>query len=310
MATPSLRQGYLAAFSAVAIWSGFMLVARAGGHSGLTPYDLLGLRLAIASLLLCFLGLPPRESWRDGRLWLLAVIGCIGFCLLCYSAVQWVPAAHAALLIPGLQPFLMALLLLCTGQGWPQRRQGPGYLLMALGVLLLALPLLQGHAGSRQWLGDGMLLLASLLWAVYGLLARRWQLPAWQLTAFVTLASAVLYLPVYLLWLPKGLGQVSLATVAGLGLFHAVVPAIVGMLVYLRAVSVLGPARISALMALIPVLTGLLAVPALGEALSLPLAAALCSVSLGAWLVAREGLPAGRARLAATTFNKEQTCRT
>ncbi|MFC3531504.1 DMT family transporter [Vogesella facilis] len=310
MATLSLRQGYLAAFAAVAIWSGFMLVARAGGHSGLTPYDLLGLRLAIASLLLCGLGLPPRASWCDGRLWLLAVIGCIGFCLLCYSAVQWVPAAHAALLIPGLQPFLMALLLLLTGQGWPPARQWPGYALMALGVLLLALPLLQGHGGGQHWLGDGLLLAASLLWALYGLLARRWQLPAWQLTAFVTLASAVLYLPVYLLWLPKGLAQVPLATVATLGLFHAVVPAIVGMLVYLRAVSVLGPARISALMALIPVLTGVLAVPALGETLSPALAGALLSVSLGAWLVARGALPGRAAAVAATTFHKEQTCRT
>lgn len=310
MATLTLRQGYLAAFSAVAIWSGFMLVARAGGQSGLTPYDLLGLRLAIASLLLCGLGLPPRASWRDGRLWLLALIGCIGFCLLCYSAVQWVPAAHAALLIPGLQPFVMALLLLLSGQGWPPVRQWPGYVLMALGVLLLALPLLQGLAEGRQWLGDSLLLAASLLWALYGLLARRWQLPVWQLTAFVTLASAVLYLPVYLLWLPKGLGQVPLLTVAGLGLFHAVVPAIVGMLVYLRAVSVLGPVRMSALMALIPVLTGVLAVPLLAEPLSPALAAALLCVSLGAWLVARSSSSSRGSPLAAVIRNKEQTCRT
>ncbi|WP_174872984.1 DMT family transporter [Vogesella oryzae] len=309
MTSLSLRQGYLAAFAAVAIWSGFMLVARAGGHSGLTPYDVLGLRLAIASLLLCFLGLPPRASWRDGRLWLLALIGCIGFCLLCYSAVQWVPAAHVALLIPGLQPFLMALLLVLGGQGWPPARQWPGYGLMALGVGLLALPLLQGLAATQQWLGDGLLLAASLLWALYGMLARRWQLPAWQLTAFVTLASAVLYLPVYLLWLPKGLGQVPLGTVVGLGIFHAVVPAIVGMLVYLRAVNALGAARMSALMALIPVLTGMLAVPLLGEPLDAALAAALLCVSVGAWLVARSG-QGGSTRLAANTFSKEQTCRT
>ncbi len=309
MATLTLRQGYAAAFAAVAIWSCFMLVARAGGHSGLTPYDLLALRLAVASLLLCLLGLPPRASWRDSRLWLLALIGCIGFCLLCYSAVQWVPAAHAALLIPGLQPFLMALLLLFSGQGWPQRRQWPGYALMAAGVVLLALPLLQGAGSGRQWLGDGLLLAASLLWALYGLLARRWLLPAWPLTAFVTLASAVLYLPVYLLWLPKALGQVPLPVVAGLALFHATVPAIIGMLVYLRAVSVLGPARMSALMALIPVLTGLLAVPLLGESLTPALTAALCSVSLGAWLVARVRL-AERPDAVTTPFHKEQTCRT
>ena len=43
----STRQGYLAAFGAVLIWSGFILVSRMGGISPLLSYDL------ILSLLWC-----------------------------------------------------------------------------------------------------------------------------------------------------------------------------------------------------------------------------------------------------------------
>lgn len=292
MQSPSLRQGYLAAIATLLLWSSFMLVSRLGGKSALTGFDLLALRLVTASVLLVLLApLPTRAQWRDGRLWLLALLGCIAFCLLCYGAVKWVPAAHVALLIPGMQPFLMALLLILSGQGWPQRRTWPGYALMALGMLLLAWPLLRGQALATQWLGDGLLLLASLLWALYALLGKRWGYAPWLLTRFVSLASALLYLPLYWLWLPKGLAQAGWSTIIGQALYHGIFPAIVAMLCYLRAVAVLGPARLSALMALIPVLTGIAAVPLLDEPLSAGLAGALLSVSLGAWWVSRPAPP-------------------
>ena len=183
------RHGYLYLFACLLLWSGFMLMARLGGKTPLTAYDLLALRLGTASVVLLCLPRPPLAAWRDRRLWLLALIGCIGFCLLCYSAVRWVPAAHLALLVAGIQPFMMALLLLLLGQGWPQRAARPGYAVMSLGLGLLAWPLFAGQALPGQWLGDGMLLTAGVLWALYALLAKRWGYAPWLLTSFVTLAS-------------------------------------------------------------------------------------------------------------------------
>lgn len=303
------RRGYVYILACVLLWSSFMLIARLGGKTPLTPYDVLALRLATASAVLCWLPRPPAAAWRDAAMWGLALIGCVAFCLLCYGAVRWVPAAHLALLVAGLQPFLLALLLLLWRQGWPQRATWPGYALMALGLLLLAWPLFAGQAAPGQWLGDGMLLLAGVLWALYALLAKRRPYDAWQMTSFVTLASALLYLPVYLLWLPKGLAQTPWPVIVGQALFHGISPAIVAMLCYLRAVALLGPSRVAALMALIPVVAGVAAVPLLHEPLTPALAGALLSVSLGAWWVAR---PASveRGRGLRPTLTEEKPCRT
>jgi drug/metabolite transporter (DMT)-like permease len=294
------RKGYVYLFACLLLWSSFMLMARLGGKTPLTAYDLLALRLGTASAVLLWLPRPAWAAWRDARLWLLALIGCIGFCLLCYGAVRWVPAAHVALLVAGIQPFLMALLLVLAGQGWPQRAAWPGYAVMALGLGLLAWPLFAGQALPGQWLGDGMLLTAGVLWALYALLAKRWGYAPWLLTSFVTLASTLLYLPVYLLWLPKGLAETPWPMIVSQALFHGISPAILAMLCYLRAVALLGPSRVAALMALIPVMTGVAAVPLLNEPLTATLAAALLSVSLGAWWVSRPvPAPAPAARPAA-----------
>ena len=314
MSARDLRHGYLAAAASVLLWSSFMLVSRLAGKSALTAFDLLALRLGTATvLLLCLAPLPARRHWRDYRLWLLAVTGCVLFCLLCYSAVHWVPAAHLGLLIPGIQPFLVALLLLLGGHGLPARATWPGYALMALGMLLLGWPLFSGTALPGQAFGDAMLLLASLLWAVYALLCKRWQYEPWLLTRFVTLASALLYLPLYGWFLPHGLALTPWPVIIGQALFHGVFPAIVAMLCYLRAVAQLGPSRVAALMALIPVLTGVAAVPLLDEALGMTLALALLSVSLGVWWVARAMAPAGNQQGGGTglppQIKEQQACR-
>ena len=150
---------------------------------------------------------------------------------------------------------------------------------------------------------------SSLAWAIYSVLARKWAYDPWTLTRFVALASALVFLPVYLLWLPKGLAQTPWPVIAGQALFHGISPAIVAMLCYLRAVALLGPSRVAALMALIPVVAGVAAVPLLHEPLTPALAGALLSVSLGAWWVAR---PASveRGRGLRPTLTEEKPCRT
>ena len=51
--------------------------------------------------------------------------------------------------------------------------------------------------------GDALILASSTAWALYGLLARHWGFAPWLLTRFVALASALAFLPLYLLFLPK-----------------------------------------------------------------------------------------------------------
>ncbi|AXE30027.1 EamA/RhaT family transporter [Chromobacterium phragmitis] len=288
MSSLTIRQGYLAAAGAVAIWTGFNIVSRLAGKSALAGTDILALRVGTAALVLLAFGGLPRGALRDARLWLLTLLGGLGVSLFSYCAFKYAPAAHGGLLLPGLQPFLVALAAWPLLGERPQRRKLPGYALIALGLALSALPTLGAGGSGQVWIGDAMLLAASISWAAFGVLARRWGYAAWPLTRAITIMAALLYLPVYLLWLPKHLAEAPWGMLVFQALYQGVGAAILAMLLYLRAAAALGAVKMGVLFALIPILAGLLASPLLGEPLTASLAAGLASVSLGAWLAARE----------------------
>jgi drug/metabolite transporter (DMT)-like permease len=284
--------GYLAAAGTVAIWTGFILVSRMGGKSALTPYDTLALRLGTAALLLLpFAGSLPRGAWRDGRLWALAMMGGLLYGVLAFAAFKFAPAAHGAILLPGIQPFLIAAVAWSFSGARPGGASIAGLVFIGVGIACVARHELVGHGSwtPELLIGDALLLGSSLAWAIYSVLARKWAYDPWTLTRFVALASALVFLPVYLLWLPKALDAVPPSMLALQGLYQGVAVTIVAMVLFLKAVAVLGAQRTGALVALVPVLAGVMAAPLLGEALSGWLIAGLLFVSAGAFVAVRTG---------------------
>ena len=290
--------GYLAAAGTVAIWSGFILVSRLGGKTALTPYDVLALRLGTAALLLLpFAGSLPASAWRDGKLWVLALAGGLLYGVLVYAGFKSAPAAHGAILLPGLQPFLIAAVAWTITGARPGRGRMLGLAGIGVGIACVAAPYFIGGSWSAATVeGDALFLGASLVWAIYSVLAKRWGYSAWTLTRFVALASAVLFLPVYALWLPKALDEVPTSMLLVQGLYQGIGPTIVAMLLFLKAVEILGPERTGAMIALVPVLAGVAAAPLLGEPLTAPLIAGLAFVSAGAFTAARPLPSANRNR--------------
>ncbi|MBH1987148.1 MAG: DMT family transporter [Burkholderiales bacterium] len=284
-----LAIGYVSALATVAIWAGFILISRLGGKSALTGWDIVALRLGTAAVILLPLSLKlPAGTWRDARLWTLAFIGGLLFLILAYAGFKLAPAAHGGILMPGMQPFLvtaLAWLLLGTR---PPRQRVLALMPIALGVACVAYPVVTGaHLGPSTLPGDLLLLGAGLAWATYSVLVKKWVYDAWLLTRFVALASTLMFMPVYLLWLPKGLDQVPASMLVLQALYQGIGPTIVAMILFLKAVSILGAERMGALVALVPVLAGLGAVPLLDEPLTPWLVAGLALVSTGAWLASR-----------------------
>lgn len=288
-AAPRLWHGYAAALATVVIWAGFILVSRLGGKTGLTGWDIVALRLGVASLVMLPLSLRlPAVTWRDPKLWALAVIGCLGFLIFVYLGFKLAPAAHGGILIPGMQPFLVTAIAWVLLGARPSRQRLWALVPIALGVTCMAAPVVAGLGQGPSTLGGDLLLLTgSLCWATYSVLVRKWVYDAWLLTRFVTIASALLFLPVYALALPKGLHTVPTSMLLLQGLYQGLGPAILAMVLFLHAVKTLGAERTGALVALVPVMAGLGAVPLLGEPLTASLVTGLTLVSLGAWLSTR-----------------------
>ena len=294
---PSQLQGYIAALITVVVWAGFILISRLGGKTALTGWDIVALRLGTAALVLLpfSLRLPPG-TWRNPRLWLLTALGGLLFLVLVYAGFKLAPAAHGGILLPGMQPFLVTAMAWWLIGARPDRQRLWGLVPIALGVACVAAPQLLGaHEGPSTALGDAFLLGASVVWAAYSVLVKKWAFAPWLLTRVVAIGSALVYLPIYLLWLPKQLDAVPVSMLVLQGLYQGLGPTIIAMVMFLKAVSILGAERTGALVALVPVLAGLGAVPLLDEPLTGWLVAGLALASVGAFLCAR---PPASARLA------------
>jgi drug/metabolite transporter (DMT)-like permease len=292
-ATPSAAtktmQGYLAGLGTVAIWAGFILISRLGGKSALTGWDIAALRLGVGSLILLpFSFSLPRSVWLDLKLWVLALSGGAVFLVLIYGGLKLAPAVHGGILVPGMQPFLTTLIAWLILGTRPPRQRVIALIPIAAGVLCVAVPTLTGAEIDIATLtGDGLLLAASTLWALYSILAKKWAYSPWILTRFLALASTLVYLPIYLIFCPKGLAETSTSMLLLQGLYQGIGPTILAMLFFLRAVAILGAERTGALISLVPIISGLAAVSVLGEPLSAWLVAGLILVSAGAYLASR-----------------------
>lgn len=284
-----LIRGYIAAAATLIMWSGFSLISRLGGKSVLTPWDIFALRALTASLvLLPFVGSMPARFWRDGRLWTLTFLCSILYCPLAYNGFKYAPASHGGILLSGLQPFLISAVAFLIAGTRPSRMRSVGLLLISVGVACAAMPYFTDWSADSVF-GDLLILGSSILWAFYGVLAARWGYSAWTLTRAVAFGSALVYLPIYALWLPKQLAAAPLSMIVVQALFQGLVATILAMLTYLKAIALLGAERTAAFLALVPIVVGILAVPLLDEALSAWLASAILFVSLGSYIASRYG---------------------
>jgi drug/metabolite transporter (DMT)-like permease len=114
-------------------------------------------------------------------------------------------------------------------------------------------------------LGAALAALAALMWAVFTLVMRRAELEPLHAAALVSVGSLAGYLPLYLAWRGAALAQAPPAELAIQVIFQGVLVTIVSLLLYGRAVAILGASGGAAFGALVPALSALIAIPLLGE---------------------------------------------
>lgn len=284
-ANATAMPAYAAAAGVIVLWTGFILVSRAGATSCLTAWDIIAIRYAVAApLLLILWGVYRRQSLLGVRHLLLAGIGGLGYALMAFAGFASAPAAHAGVLLPGAMPFLAAAWGWALGGQRPARASWPGYAAILAGVGCMAWSL--GGMRTVMW-GDACFLAAAALWTLFAALLRRWN--ADPITAITAVAcwTAVVFLPIWWLFLPSRLAAAPWSGIALQAGYQGVLASVVQMLLFAAAIRRIGPQRMGSLMALVPVGAAILAVPILGEPLSAPTLAALILVGSGAVLVNR-----------------------
>lgn len=249
----------------VLLFSAFTLVSRLGFASSLTLADIAALRFIIAGVLMLPVLFQYGLSgvrWRDAAA--LAFTGGLGFALLAYAGLYLAPAVHGAVLLHGTIPLFTFVLVWVATSPTVETRRGLGLSAIALGILAMVVESIASST-PRQLLGDVALLLASVSWSAYGLLARRIGLAPAHSASIVAVLSMCCFLPLYLVLPGKAILFAPWRELVLQGVFQGVLIGAIGIFIYSRAVATLGAVETALFTAAIPCVTTLAAVLLLGE---------------------------------------------
>ena len=285
-------RGALYGLAAVSIWSGWIVVARLGLRTSLTPWDIAALRFGVAGLLL----LPYVISKglaidRLGLVGLVAIVlGGAAPVFLANSGLLFAPAAHAGALFPGVMPLMVAVLAALLLREEFTTAKKIGFALILPGVAAIAWGS-GGEFGSWQNVGHGLFLGAGLAWAFYTVAMRKARLDGLHAAAISAVGSMLLYLPIFAVMPETTLAGAPWSDMALQAFVQGVLTAILSLLLYGRAVSILGASSGAAFAALCPAMTALLGIPILGEWPMLTDWMAISLISAGVYIVSGGPLP-------------------
>jgi drug/metabolite transporter (DMT)-like permease len=288
--------GALYGLAAASIWSGWIVVARLGLRTSLTPWDIAALRFGVGGvLLLPYLVRRGLAIELLGWVGLAALVfGCgAPMVLLVNAGLLFAPAAHAGALFSGVVPLMVVLLAAPILHEAFTSSKRIGLALVSLGVIGIVWSA-GGTIGTRQNIGHAMFLGGALFWACYTVAMRRARLDGLHAAAIAAVGTMIIYLPVYAVVAGTSLFRAPLADIALQGFVQGFLTAIVSLVLYGRAVRILGASGGAAFPALCPAMTALLAVPILGEWPTTTDWAAIILISSGAYVVSGGPLPGRR----------------
>lgn len=279
----NIQKGYGYALAAALIWSGFILISRLGGISELEPFDVIAIRYITCSLIVLPLWLFKfRFKLLAPKLIASSLIGGLAYALCTFQGFQLAPASHAAVLLPGLMPLFIIVFSFLINREQHPLSKWLGILVITLGIFSLFWPMLIASQGLT--IGHLYFVGGALCWAVYSVLVKRWEIGPWQATVSLAVITCIIYLPFYVTFLPKNLSIAIWPDIALQAFYQGFMATIVQVIFYVRAVQSIGPSSMGAMMAIVPLLSGISAIFIFDEPATPSLISGLVLVSLGAWL--------------------------
>ncbi len=281
-----LFKGFAAAAAVIVIWSGFNIVSRLGGRSPLTPYDMAAIRFVFSGIVCLPFVLTRWRRLKWPRLAVLAAFGGMSYGLFVYSGFSLAPTAHAGILVNGGIPFATALIAWFILGHRPGIRSEFALLVAGLGIVLIGIHSFGQFSGvpAHQWVGDVFFLLAAICYASFGLLLKHWDVSPLEATIGVAVISMVCYTPVYLLFLPKAITTVPLSFILLQGVYQGILAASIAGLLFAYAIHNIGTQRATLMLAMVPGISAVAAVPLLRESLDAVTIAGVVLVTVGAVL--------------------------
>jgi len=257
--------GLAAGLLVLLIFSGTLVVSRMGAINSLTIYDVAALRFGIAAVcVLPFLGKVRWSSLTWRRSITLAIVGGAVFALFLLGGFVFAPVAHGGIVVNGAMPIIAALLTwFIFGEGLGRWRIA-GIGLIVVGVAATGWDALEfGVPG--QWKGHLLFLGAAACNSGFLTAVRGWRINALESLVAVMGLNALIYVPIWWLFLPSTIFEAPWQEIALQGFYQGVVAAFVAGFLIAHAARTIGSTRQAAIMSGAPALALLMAIPLLGE---------------------------------------------
>ena len=282
----SSASGFAAGLCVVFIWSFWLIVSRIGATSSLTIFDLAAIRYGVSALVSIpfVLYFKPWKDLNKSQIVILTFILGPIYILFVFAGFIFAPAAHGGIFMNGVLPiFTLSIGIACLGQK-PISRKIIGALIILGATFLL------GTDGkhldlSQSWKGDVCFLIGAAFFAVYVTLSRLWGIRTIDILLCGALLNGLIYLPIWALFLPSGLGQAEPFTLTVQIIYQGLVPNLLGLILIAHASKTVGTDATSALVASVPALGAVLGVWLLEEHLSVMGWFAVTALTLGLFMI-------------------------
>jgi len=209
----------------------------------------------------------PQIRPNLGKIFILGVLGMAVYQSLAYFAATLTSATNMGIILSLMPLMSLAMAIISLGQ-----RLTAGALVGAVlsfaGVLVVvssgSLGALLQHGVN---LGDAMMLIATLAYAIYSTLLKKWQLrlPPLVLLYLQVLVAVVVLFPLYAASPKTGLTLQNIPLV----LYACLLASMLAPLAWMQAVQRLGPSRTTLFFNLLPLITALIAAVVLKEQLAM-----------------------------------------
>ena len=257
---------------AIFIWAGNTVITKMSAGA-IFPAEIGFYRWLLAGLLFTpFMLKPVLAHWSQirpklGKIFVLGVLGMAVYQSLAYFAASLTSATNMGIILSLMPLMSLAMAIISLGQRLTMGALA-GAALSFIGVLVVvssgSLGVLLEHGVN---LGDAMMLIATLAYAVYSTLLKKWQLklPPLVLLYLQVLVAVVVLFPLFFASAKVGPTLQNIPLV----LYACLLASMVAPLAWMQAVVRLGPSRTTQFFNLLPLITALIAAVVLHEQLAM-----------------------------------------
>ena len=269
--------GVIASIVVVLIWSGWVILSRAGVVGGFSVWDLGFMRFGTATVFVL-----PVLFWRRSsllaifapKILLPAFLGGSAYALLSFAALKQSSATNAGVIVNGLIPIATICLLYIFSF------HRPSYTELAISILIIFANFLILGGELITFYAYLMFFVATFSLAFYLVVVPIWKLDSKDFFCAVPIVNAIFVVPCWLLF--DGNIEADLQDVVLQVVYQGVLVTIIAVTLLTFAIHKIGTLMVSVVMSGVPATTAFLAYTILGETITRShlMALVLCSVGI------------------------------